>query len=69
MKLSASQRVEHKFKANPRAMVVQHNVKGYDEFSKLVDELEGSGEPIHVLFSGGKNEKGESWCPYCVKGN
>lgn len=50
-------------------MVVHHNVKGYDEFSKLVEELEGSGQPIHVLFSGGKNENGESWCPYCVKGN
>lgn len=49
-------------------MVVQHNVKGYEEFVKLVEELEGSGQPIHVLFSGGKNEKGESWCPYCVRG-
>lgn len=50
-------------------MVVRHNVKGYEEFSKLLEELEGSGQTIHVLFSGGKDENGESWCPYCVKGN
>uniref|UniRef100_T1PFD3 Thioredoxin domain-containing protein 17 n=1 Tax=Musca domestica TaxID=7370 RepID=T1PFD3_MUSDO len=48
-------------------MVVQHNVKGYEDFIKLVGELEGSGQPIHVLFSGGKDESGNSWCPYCVK--
>jgi len=51
-------------------MVVTHNVKGYEEFSKKMEELEtGDGNnPVHVLFSGGKDEKGESWCPYCVKG-
>ncbi|XP_014095385.1 thioredoxin domain-containing protein 17 isoform X2 [Bactrocera oleae] len=50
-------------------MVIQHNVKGYDEFTKLVEELESNadGQPIHVLFSGGKDENGQSWCPYCVK--
>ncbi|XP_036328754.1 thioredoxin domain-containing protein 17 isoform X1 [Rhagoletis pomonella] len=50
-------------------MVIQHNVKGYEEFTKLVEELETSadGQPIHVLFSGGKDENGQSWCPYCVK--
>lgn len=49
-------------------MVVTHNVKGYDEFTKKMEELENGDEPVHVLFSGGKDEKGESWCPYCVKG-
>ncbi|GAB0089000.1 Thioredoxin domain-containing protein 17 [Sergentomyia squamirostris] len=48
-------------------MVVEHHVKGYEEFTKLVDELEAAGRTIHVLFSGGKQENGESWCPYCVK--
>uniref|UniRef100_A0A1B0CD68 Thioredoxin domain-containing protein 17 n=1 Tax=Lutzomyia longipalpis TaxID=7200 RepID=A0A1B0CD68_LUTLO len=48
-------------------MVVEHHVKGYEEFTKLVDELETSGKTIHILFSGGKQENGESWCPYCVK--
>lgn len=54
-----------------KIMVVTHNVKGYDEFSKKMEELEtGDGNnPVHVLFSGGKDENGESWCPYCVKGN
>uniref|UniRef100_A0A0K8TNN5 Thioredoxin domain-containing protein 17 n=1 Tax=Tabanus bromius TaxID=304241 RepID=A0A0K8TNN5_TABBR len=48
-------------------MVVEHHVKGYEEFTKLVEDLETSGTPIHVLFSGGKEENGLSWCPYCVK--
>lgn len=53
---------------NLSKMVVKHNVKGYEEFTKLVESLEAKAEPIHVFFSGGKQENGESWCPYCVKG-
>lgn len=49
-------------------MVVEHHVKGYEEFSKLVEHLETSGQTIHLLFTGGKDELGNSWCPYCVKG-
>lgn len=49
-------------------MVIEHHVKGYEEFTKLVEGLESSGQPIHVLFSGGKEVNGLSWCPYCVKG-
>jgi len=49
-------------------MVVTHNVKGYEEFSKKMEELENGNEAVHVLFSGGKDENGQSWCPYCVKG-
>lgn len=49
-------------------MVIEHNVKGYDEFKNLVGELEQTEKPIFVLFSGGKDENGESWCPYCVTG-
>lgn len=48
-------------------MVIEHHVKGYEEFTKLVEDLENSGT-VHVLFSGGKTESGDSWCPYCVKG-
>lgn len=52
-------------------MVIEHHVKGgegvFGEFTKLVETLEGSGT-VHVLFSGGKTESGDSWCPYCVKG-
>lgn len=47
-------------------MVSKHHVKGYEEFTKLVEDLETQSEVIHVLFSGGKEENGESWCPYCV---
>lgn len=49
-------------------MVVEHHVKGWEQFKELVESLEPAGQPIHVLFSGGKDEKGVSWCPYCVTG-
>lgn len=49
-------------------MVIEHHVKGYEEFTKLVEDLETNGQTIHVLFSGGKDDSGNSWCPYCVKG-
>lgn len=48
-------------------MVVRHNVKSWEEFTELALKLEGTGEPVHVLFKGDKDEKGDSWCPYCVK--
>ncbi|XP_055640877.1 thioredoxin domain-containing protein 17 [Toxorhynchites rutilus septentrionalis] len=48
-------------------MVVKHHVKGWDDFAKLAESLQGNGEPVHVFFKGDKDEKGESWCPYCVK--
>lgn len=47
-------------------MVVSHKVEGYEEFWKVVKELES--HTLYVLFSGSLNEKGESWCPDCVKG-
>lgn len=51
-------------------MVIQHHVKGYEEFTKLAESLEGSGQTIHVFFFGGKEQQtGLSWCTYCVKGN
>lgn len=49
-------------------MVNKHHVNGYEEFTKLAESLEAGGQPIHILFSGGKDETGASWCPYCVKG-
>lgn len=51
-----------------RTMVNKYKVKGYEEFTKLVESLESTGENIHVFYSGGKDELGKSWCPYCVKG-
>lgn len=51
-------------------MVVQHQVKGYEEFTKLAESLEGSNQTIHVFFTGGKEQQtNASWCTYCVKGN
>lgn len=51
-------------------MVNKYKVKGYEEFTKLIDTLESNnpGEYIHIMYSGGKDETGKSWCPYCVKG-
>lgn len=50
-------------------MVVEHQVKGYEEFTKLAESLESSGQTIHVFFTGGKEQQtGLSWCSYCVKG-
>lgn len=51
-------------------MVVRHEVRGYEEFKKLIGELEeekASEENffIHILFIGDKGEDGNSWCPYC----
>lgn len=53
-----------------KIMVNEHHVKSYEEFTALVEGLEtqSKGAPIHVLFSGGKDESGNSWCPYCVTG-
>ncbi|KAJ6649563.1 Thioredoxin domain-containing protein 17 [Pseudolycoriella hygida] len=49
-------------------MLVQHQVKGYEEFTKLAESLESSGQTIYILFSGGKEQQtGLSWCNYCVK--
>ncbi|KAL1396684.1 hypothetical protein pipiens_010351 [Culex pipiens pipiens] len=48
-------------------MVVRHHVKSWEEFTKLAESLQGKGEPVHVLFTGDKDEQGNSWCPYCVK--
>lgn len=48
-------------------MVKVHHVQGYEEFTKLAESLESTGETVHILFSGGKDETGNSWCPYCVR--
>lgn len=48
-------------------MVKVHHVHGYEEFTKLAESLESTGETVHILFSGGKDETGNSWCPYCVR--
>lgn len=49
-------------------MVKEHHVEGYAKFTKLVEKLEKSGELIHVMFSGGIDDTGKSWCPYCNDG-
>lgn len=48
-------------------MVVKHEVHGYEEFKKLISELEAleKKSAIHILFIGDKEDSGDSWCPYC----
>lgn len=40
-------------------------ILGWEEFEKLVVELEKERKPINVFFTGDKDESGQSWCPYC----
>lgn len=42
-------------------MVKEYHVHGYEEFTKLAESLESSGENVHILFSGGKDETGNRW--------
>lgn len=42
-------------------MAQKHYVKGWDEFEKLVVELEKQKKPINVFFTGDKDESGVSW--------
>lgn len=42
-------------------MVKEYHVRGYEEFTKLAESLESTGENVHILFSGGKDETGEKW--------
>ena len=47
----------------------QENVNGWDEFSKLMTQLEKKDVSIYVLFVGETLvETGKNWCPDCVKG-
>jgi hypothetical protein len=46
-------------------MVNKFEVEGFESFKAKADELAKTGS-LFVLFSGSKNEKGESWCPDCV---
>nr|CAD7437654.1 unnamed protein product [Timema bartmani] len=47
-------------------MVIHHNVEGFEEFDKLIKELEENDKPIFILFCGSKASNGKSWCPDCV---
>ncbi|XP_067010472.1 thioredoxin domain-containing protein 17 [Anabrus simplex] len=51
-------------------MVKTHAVEGYVKYSELIQSLQADKKTagdIFVLFSGSKDENGESWCPDCVK--
>lgn len=42
-------------------MVKEYHVRGYEEFTKLAESLEKTGENVHILFSGGKDETGHRY--------
>jgi len=46
-------------------MVQKFAVEGFEAFKAKSEELAKKGD-LFVLFSGSKNEAGESWCPDCV---
>lgn len=49
-------------------MVVMFSTKNYEEFTLVMKALEGSKQPIFVVFTGTNDVTGTSWCPDCVKG-
>lgn len=46
-----------------------HKIIGYDDFTKTIDKIAKSGDIVNVLFSGKKDENGQSWCSDCNDGN
>ncbi|XP_046680423.1 thioredoxin domain-containing protein 17-like [Homalodisca vitripennis] len=48
-------------------MVVKHTVEGYEEYLKLLKELEEKKAKVYILFTGSLNNQGVSWCPDCVQ--
>jgi len=46
-------------------MVQKFAVEGFPAFKAKAEELAQKGD-LYVMFSGSKNEAGESWCPDCV---
>lgn len=49
-------------------MVIKHKVEGFENYKKLIKELEEKKVTLYVLFTGSPTEDGVSWCPDCVKG-
>ena len=41
--------------------------EGIDSFLSVIEEHKDK-EEVFVLFCGGKDESGQSWCPDCVDG-
>lgn len=48
-------------------MVLKIQVEGYEAVKKAITENLNT-DALFVLFSGSKDDKGQSWCPDCVAG-
>nr|CAI5868100.1 unnamed protein product [Callosobruchus analis] len=48
-------------------MVIRHDIEGYDKFSEFMKNFDSKGKLVHVLFSGSKDDTGESWCDDCQR--
>lgn len=48
-------------------MVINLDLKGFEEFSKYTRAIDSRGPPVFFYFSGSKLPDGNSWCPDCVE--
>lgn len=49
-------------------MAKVHKINGYEEFKKTIDDVAKNAEHVNVLFTGKKDQAGQSWCPDCNDG-
>lgn len=48
-------------------MVKKFNIVGFEEYKKFIEDHKNNTGSLFLLFSGSKDETGNSWCPDCVK--
>ena len=51
-------------------MVIRMKAEGFQQFKTILKEIESkhTSSDVYILFSGSKDESGNSWCPDCVEG-
>ncbi|KAK9889784.1 hypothetical protein WA026_007161 [Henosepilachna vigintioctopunctata] len=47
-------------------MVIEHKLKGYNNFVDFMNTVDSKGKPIYIYFTGDKVD-GKSWCPDCIR--
>lgn len=45
-----------------------HNLNNYEEFINFISNIDEKSKNVYFLFTGKKNENGQSWCIYCQLG-
>ncbi|CAH1101409.1 unnamed protein product [Psylliodes chrysocephalus] len=46
-------------------MVHKHHIEGYENFVEFFKNFNANGHTVHIYFGG--SNKGETWCPDCVR--